>query len=117
VTSDFTTLGRAFFSDDFEMDPKALQTSLLSNEAFKKWLPLMAERIGGIDPFTAGTIESALRAMIAEMGVKPNQMINAIRAAVSGQAVGPGIIEVLLALGRDRVSRRLKKAEGLFRVG
>ena len=114
VASDFVTLGRAFFSDEFEMEPKALQTNLLSNAAFKNWLPLMAERIGSLDPFTAESIESALRAMIAEMGVKPNQMINAIRAAVSGQAVGPGIIEVLIALGRETVSRRLKQAERLF---
>jgi glutamyl-tRNA synthetase len=117
VTSDFTTLGRPFFSDDFEMDPKVVQNNLLQYDAFKKWLPLIAERIRSLTPFTPETIEAALRAMIAEMGVKPNQMINAIRAAISGQAVGPGIIEVILALGRETVRRRLKKAQGLFPAG
>jgi hypothetical protein len=51
--------------------------------------------------------------MIAKMEIKPNQMITAIRAAVSGQTVGPVIIEVILALGRDRVGRRLKKTAAL----
>lgn len=114
VTSDFATLGRAFFADTYETDPQALENNLLQHRQLQKWLPVMAERLGNLASFTPQTIEAALREFLGEIKIKPNQLINAIRIAVSGQSVGPGIIEVLAVLGRDRVARRLAKAADLF---
>ena len=42
-----------------------------------------------------------------ERGVKPGVLIHATRVAVTGQAVSPGLFEVLEVIGRDRVLARL----------
>lgn len=113
VAAEVATLGRAFFSEDFPMDSQAVRKNIHKEPRFKQWFPIMAERIDSLPTFTAESVESLLRELIAEMQVKPNQLINAIRTATTGQAVGPSIIEVLLALGQGTVSRRLKTGDRL----
>ena len=56
---------------------------------------------------TPPTLESALRALAEERGIKAGVLIHATRVAVTGQAVSPGIFEVLELVGRDRVLNRL----------
>ena len=64
-------------------------------------------RLATLDPFNAGTMEAALRALAEERGVKTAALIHATRVAVTGQAVSPGIFDVLQLVGRDRVLLRL----------
>jgi len=47
--------------------------------------------------------------MAEKEGIKAGILINGIRTAVTGQAVGPGIFELLNALGKDRVVRAPEK--------
>jgi glutamyl-tRNA synthetase len=42
--------------------------------------------------------------------VKAGLLINATRVAIVGQAVAPPLFETMLALGRERVVRRLRAA-------
>ena len=58
-------------------------------------------------PFDPPTLEAALRALADERGIKAGVLIHATRVAVTGQAVSPGIFEVLALVGRDRALRRL----------
>jgi len=43
-------------------------------------------------------------------------LINSTRVALTGQAVAPGLFEVMLALGRDRVVARLHRAAAHLRA-
>ncbi|MDY0004573.1 MAG: glutamate--tRNA ligase [Polyangia bacterium] len=109
LLTDFTTRGRAFFTDDFEVEPKAAK-NLSKDPLLAELLPALADRLQALDPFDLATTEEALRALCAERGVKDGLLINAARAATSGQAVGPGIFELFVALGRDRTAARLRRA-------
>jgi glutamyl-tRNA synthetase len=113
-TTDFSTLGRPFFSDDFSMDPEAVKKNVLKHEGLKGWLPVLADRFAGLPAFAAPEIEDVIREMAEKENVKAGVLINGIRTAVTGQAVGPGIFELLDALGKDRVVTRLRKAVELF---
>ncbi len=113
-TTDFVTLGKAFFSDDFEFEEKAVNKNLLKNEILKTMLPELAEKFSAMEGFGEKEIEDIMRAMIEEQGVKAGVLINGVRTAVTGQAVGPGIFELLIALGKERVVERLKKAGALY---
>ncbi len=55
-----------------------------------------------------------IREMAEELGIKAGILINGIRTAVTGQAKGPGLFDVLIALGKRRVSERLRKAVKFF---
>ena len=109
LLTDFDTLGRAFFDDDYPMEEKAARKSLHKDPALKEYLPALADRYEALDPFDLETTESALRALCDELAVKPGLLINAARVATTGQGVGPGMFDVLVALGQQRTIERLRK--------
>ena len=55
-------------------------------------------------------IEAALRALVDELGVKPKEVFQPIRVALTGTTVSPGIFESVAALGREETLARLDKA-------
>jgi glutamyl-tRNA synthetase len=60
-----------------------------------------------LEPFTAESIEAALRAVLEELGLKPRQGFQPIRIAVTGSKVSPGLFESIELLGRGRTLARL----------
>jgi glutamyl-tRNA synthetase len=114
LTTDFVTLGRAYFSDDYPIDSKALKKNVLKHRTLKECFPLLADRLEALEAFTLEETELLIRAMAEELEVKAGTLINGIRTAVTGQAVGPGLFHVLIALGQRRVTERLRRAVNLF---
>jgi glutamyl-tRNA synthetase len=68
------------------------------------------EKLAGVDPWDAATIEQALRALCEELGEKPRQVFAPIRLAVTGSKVSPGLFESLELLGKDESLARLSAA-------
>jgi glutamyl-tRNA synthetase len=62
-----------------------------------------------LDVFDPQILEVALRTTAEERGVKAATLIHATRVAVTGQAVSPGLFEVLTLIGKRRVLRRLEE--------
>ena len=105
---DFPTRGRAYFSDQFEIQPEAMEK--LNPPCARELLHELAERLSALDEFNEANIEAELRKLAIERQVKAGLIINAARAALSGQAVGPGVFHVFTAVGRQRVLHRLRNA-------
>src|SRR5260221_3635358 len=66
-------------------------------------------------PRLAGTIDQAAlreggKAWIAEHGLKPPQLIQPLRCALTGQAGGPDVYDVMVWLGPERSLRRIEIA-------
>jgi glutamyl-tRNA synthetase len=114
TTKDFVNQGRCYFADDFPTEDKVVRKNILKHDNLKQWLPLMAERLEALEEFTVDPIEQAIRDLAAELDVKPGILINGARAAVTGQAAGPGLFEVLAAVGKERVLYRLRQAPNLY---
>jgi glutamyl-tRNA synthetase len=68
------------------------------------------EELRGVEPFEVTEIESALRGVVERAGVKPKQVFQPLRVAITGTTVSPGIFESLAALGRDAVLKRVGRA-------
>jgi glutamyl-tRNA synthetase len=60
-----------------------------------------------LEPFTAESIETALRAVLDELGLKPRQGFQPIRLAVTGSKISPGLFESIELLGREATLARL----------
>src|SRR6266850_3853860 len=105
---DFSSQGRAYFSEDFDFDEAAVRKNILKAPGLKELLPQLAGRIETLDPFTAQNAETALRAFSDEAQVKAGLLINASRTMLTGQAVGPSMFEVFEILGRERSAMRLR---------
>jgi glutamyl-tRNA synthetase len=113
---DFSQSGRAFFSDEFAYDPAA-QKKFWKDAALPELLDALAARLTATEPFDLAATEQTLRSLAEEKGVKAGLLINATRVALTGQAVAPGLFEVMVALGRDRVTSRLCRAAAHLRSG
>ncbi len=111
---DFAELGRAYFFEEFPYEPKALKKNILKHPDLKTWLPELADRFDGVESWNLETTEEVVRAFAGEIGVKAGIIINGIRTAVTGQAVGPGLFDVLVAIGKKRVVDRLKRVPDLY---
>ena len=90
------------------------------DKAWEKWgdsarLREVRDALAGADAWEVAEIELVLRRMVDEAGVKPKDVFQPIRVALTGTTVSPGIFESLWALGREeslsRVEKALQKAE------
>jgi glutamyl-tRNA synthetase len=108
MLSDFATRGRAYFAGDYTIQPEAMEK--LDQPGARELLRELAVRIEANPEFTEQSVEAELRKLAAERGVKAGLIINASRAILTGQAVGPSAFAVFAAVGRERVIERLRKA-------
>ncbi len=99
---DFATKGRAYFADDFEIEKNALEK--LDLPGARQLLHELAERIAANPEFSEASVEAELRKLAEEKGVKAGLLINASRAALTGQSVGPSAFAVF-RMPRTRSSR------------
>ena len=111
---DFSEQGRAYFSDDFDFDPAAVNKNLAEEPKLRDLLPQLASELERVEPFNADTAKAALRTFADEAGVKPGLLINASRTMLTGQGVGPSMFEVFEIMGRDRTIERLRSGVPWF---
>jgi glutamyl-tRNA synthetase len=90
------------------------------DRAWEQWgrsphLRAVRDDLANTEPWETLVIEERLRALVEERGVKPKEIFQPIRVALTGTTVSPGIFESLWALGREeslsRVEKALRKAE------
>jgi len=111
---DFSSQGRAYFSEDFDFDDSAVAKNLKKEPRLREWLPALADRLEQVEPFTAENAEAALRQFADELNVKAGLFINAARTMLTGQAVGPSMFEVFEIIGRERSVTRLRSGVPWF---
>jgi len=70
------------------------------------------QALAGVDPFEPGGVERALRGVVEELAVKPKEVFQPLRVAISGSTASPGIFESVALLGRDEVLARIDAALG-----
>jgi glutamyl-tRNA synthetase len=76
-------------------------------------LPLLSdalEALRGAERFEPAELESSLGRVLAEHDVKPGNLYQPIRVAITGTSVSPGIFESLAVLGKDRSLQRIERA-------
>jgi len=111
---DFTSLGRAYFADDFVVEEKPLQKNVLKHEGLKQWFPILADRYEQLPDFSLEETERVARALADELGIKPGILINGMRTVVTGQLAGPSMFDILVTIGREKVVQRLRNIETLY---
>ncbi|MGH2922300.1 MAG: glutamate--tRNA ligase [Gaiellaceae bacterium] len=68
------------------------------------------EELTKVEPYTAESIEQALRALADRLELKPRAAFQPIRVAVTGSKVSPGLFESLELLGREKSVERIRNA-------
>ena len=105
--ADFWPLA-AFLVEPQETDPKAWDKVMKDGSA--EALAAARTALAEAEPFDVETTEAALRAVVDRLGVKPKQVFQPVRVAISGSTISPGIFESVVALGRDETLARVDVA-------
>ncbi|MGD9560771.1 MAG: glutamate--tRNA ligase [Pyrinomonadaceae bacterium] len=126
---DFSAQGRAYFSEDYDFDPAAVEKNLKKFPELREWLPELADRFeaefqssppyeGGVDAalggrggslaFTEANIETVVKAFTEEKGTKLGVIMNGARTLLTGVAVGPSMLSVFEVIGLERTLMRLR---------
>jgi glutamyl-tRNA synthetase len=93
-----------FFSEEVEPDEKA--GKILSTET----LPVLEKihrKLSEI-PFDPASLETAVRGITEDTGLKMSAVAQPIRAAITGRTVSPGIFDVLMILGKEKSLKRIE---------
>ena len=114
---DFSSQGRAYFSEDFDFEESAVRKNIMAEPRLRELLPALADRFQDVSRLNAETSEAVLRAFADEVGLKAGLLINAARTMLTGQAVGPSMFEVFEILGRERSVLRLRSQRPWFEFG
>ncbi len=118
---DFSSQGRAYFSEDYDFDPAAVAKNLTKFPDLRDWLPELAGRLdaefGSADKdhldersrsYSEENIESVVKAFAEEKGTKLGVIMNGARTLITGVGVGPSMLSVFETVGLDRTIMRLR---------
>ncbi len=98
-----------FFTDDYPVDPKAVEKRL-AKPGVKETLLDLVERFSAVPDadWNAPNLEALVKTLSQGNGMGP--WVHPIRVAVSGRMEGPGLFEMLELLGKAKTLTRLSKA-------
>jgi glutamyl-tRNA synthetase len=105
---DFSTQGRAYFSEDYDFDKAAVEKNLKKFPDLITWLPELATLFEAMDRFTEPEIETVVKTFAEEKGAKLGVIMNGARTLLTGVAVGPSMLAVFETLGKEKAVMRLR---------
>jgi glutamyl-tRNA synthetase len=97
-----------YFRGDFDFDEKAAKKHLTQN--IKEPLEVLIARIESSPELNEKGLEEIFQAIVSLRGMKLGTLAQAVRVALTGKAVSPGIYEVMKILGKDEALKRLSRA-------
>ena len=63
-----------------------------------------------LQDWTPDPLESVLRPLAVQLGIKTGQLFGALRVGVTGRMAAPPLFDTMSVLGRDRCIKRLNDA-------
>ncbi len=96
--------------DQLLYDQSAWEKRLAGPERAAGLLADYRRELSSIEPFDEQHLEQAMRDFVEAQGIKLGEIIHAVRVATTGKAVGFGMFETLVILGRDRTLARIDRA-------
>lgn len=108
---DFSSQGRAYFSEDYDFDPAAVEKNLNKFPDLKWWLPELAGRFETEftdKSYSEENIETVVKAFTEEKATKLGVIMNGARTLLTGVAVGPSMLSVFEVIGLERTLMRLR---------
>ena len=97
-----------YFTEKVQYEKEAAQKFL--QPAIAVYLKEIAAGLSSLTNFSKEGIEDFLKAFAQKREIKLKVIAQPLRVALTGKTVSPGIDEVMVTLGKDRVSKRIQDA-------
>jgi glutamyl-tRNA synthetase len=103
-----------YFQDEIlEYDREAAEKDFVPDNQPR--LIRLREALARLSEFDPAAIETCLKTVAKELGVKAGSLVHPTRLACTGKSIGPSLYHLMAVLGKERVLQRLDKA--LARIG
>ena len=109
MAGDILAYADFFLIDEPPVDEAAVKQRL-AKPGVRSLLEAFAAAIRTVEPFEPDALEEALKCVVEAAGVKTGDLVHAVRVAVTGKTVGPGLYDCLAILGRERSLARIERA-------
>ena len=111
--SEFAEQARPLVTEPVVYEPEAVSKHL-GVPGLAEHVTTLIETLGSLLPFDEPHVEAAVRRSAAERGIKAGQLIHAVRVALTGRSVSPGLFELMVWLGCERTIGRLAQLEAFL---
>ena len=109
VAGDILSYADFFLLEEPPLDDAAVKQRL-AKPGVRPLLEAYATELRTVEPYEPAALEEALKRVVEAAGVKVGDLVHAVRVAVTGKTVGPGLYDCLAILGRGRSLERLERA-------
>jgi glutamyl-tRNA synthetase len=99
-----------FFVDKLDYPGELLIDKKMDRKAATEMLDVALVKLDELSAFDADTLESILRPLANELGLKAGQLFGTVRTAVTGLTATPPLFQTMEVLGQDTCIRRIKAA-------
>jgi len=106
--------GSFFFKDDVDYEAEAADKFLTSE--YLGHLEAVVEKLPAVADYTKNGLETFLRALADERGIKLKWLAQALRVALTGKTVSPGIDDVMAIIGKENVIGKINRAIGYIKA-
>ncbi len=106
VLSDFASKADYFFREDFSFDEQA-KKKLKSGQMH---LGSLEREFALIDPYDYDSVDDLIRNYVKSHSIKMGEVMQPLRAALTGTTSSPDLIDVISILGRSKVLSRIGRA-------
>lgn len=116
IAGDILEFDDFFTADDqLRYDEVAFAKRVQQDPAAVELLKQFRVDLEATEPFDAATTEANFKQFVETQGIKFNQIVHALRLAITGKAVGFGMFDSMAILGKQRVLARIDRL--IARVG
>jgi len=103
-------LVKFFFVEELEYEPELLVAKKMTPESALAALEVSSQRLSGLSAFDEESLETLLRPLAEELGLKAGQLFSILRTAVTGETATPPLFQTMTVLGRERCLKRIDEA-------
>ncbi len=97
-----------YYRDAIEFDEKAAHKFLTPDTM--EMLTKAADAIESLVDYSQENLETIFKTLMEDTGFKFGKIAQPLRVAITGTTVSPGIFEMLLALGQEKTTQRIRRA-------
>ncbi|MFO7577807.1 MAG: glutamate--tRNA ligase [Pelovirga sp.] len=98
---------RFYYQDEVIFDPAARDSFITAER--QPLFSQLVETLADLPAFTSDSLEQAFARVMDATGLKFGKIAQPLRVVLTGGTASPGIYEVMMVLGRERVLQRLRR--------